>query len=109
MDAQPSLTLRLNGAVRAVIPRPNYNDSEPTTGDVDEEEGDLLEEVDKLLDKDSAIEQDQEDGLDWMFEAGETKSADTEYVFCPAPHRKPLLRLFTKHFCQTLSSLLPMI
>ncbi|KAJ7212431.1 hypothetical protein C8J57DRAFT_1539110 [Mycena rebaudengoi] len=109
MDAQPSLTLRLNGAVRAVIPRPNYNDSEPTTGDVDEEEGDLLEEVDKLLDKDSAMEQDQEDGPDWMFEAGETKSADPEYVFCPAPHRKPLLRLFTKHFCQTLSSLLPMI
>ncbi|KAL6303644.1 hypothetical protein BKA93DRAFT_734772, partial [Sparassis latifolia] len=28
------------------------------------------------------------------------KSADPTYVFCPVPHRKALLHLFTKHFCQ---------
>ncbi|KAJ7712000.1 hypothetical protein B0H14DRAFT_2228704, partial [Mycena olivaceomarginata] len=27
-------------------------------------------------------------------------SKDATYTFCPAPHRKPLLRLFTKNFCQ---------
>ncbi|KAJ7656863.1 hypothetical protein DFH06DRAFT_991405, partial [Mycena polygramma] len=35
-----------------------------------------------------------------MFEPGEKKSANPGYVFCPAPHRHPLLRIFTKHFCQ---------
>ncbi|RDX42198.1 hypothetical protein OH76DRAFT_1314939, partial [Lentinus brumalis] len=31
---------------------------------------------------------------------GEKRSVDPEYIFCPAPHRKQLLHLFTKHFCQ---------
>ncbi|KAJ7572871.1 hypothetical protein C8J56DRAFT_1138078, partial [Mycena floridula] len=35
-----------------------------------------------------------------MFEPEEKLSKDKSYVFCPAPHRKQLLRLFTKHFCQ---------
>ncbi|TDL13629.1 hypothetical protein BD410DRAFT_735091, partial [Rickenella mellea] len=35
-----------------------------------------------------------------MFDDGEEKSKDPDYVFCPAPHRKPILHLFTKHFCQ---------
>ncbi|KAF8960518.1 hypothetical protein BDZ97DRAFT_1301650 [Flammula alnicola] len=35
-----------------------------------------------------------------MFEEGETLSRDPDYVFCPAPHRKAILRLFTRHFCQ---------
>lgn len=45
-------------------------------------------------------EEESENGPDWMFEEGETSSKDPEYVFCPAPHRKQLLCLFTKHFCQ---------
>jgi len=35
-----------------------------------------------------------------MFEADEVTSKDPSYIFCPAPHRKQLLHLFTKHFCQ---------
>ncbi|KAJ7735150.1 hypothetical protein B0H16DRAFT_1327182, partial [Mycena metata] len=35
-----------------------------------------------------------------MFDDGEIKSADPLYVFCPAPHRRPLLHLFTRHFCR---------
>jgi len=35
-----------------------------------------------------------------MFEEGEVKSNDPSYVFCPAPHRKQILHMFTKHFCQ---------
>ncbi|KAJ7764471.1 hypothetical protein B0H14DRAFT_2403339 [Mycena olivaceomarginata] len=46
--------------------------------------------------------QDSEDGPDWLFEEGEKTSADPLYVFCPAPHRKQILRLFTRHFCQHL-------
>ena len=35
-----------------------------------------------------------------MFEEGETLSRDPDYIFCPAPHRKGILQLFTRHFCQ---------
>ncbi|KAF9474403.1 hypothetical protein BDN70DRAFT_842317, partial [Pholiota conissans] len=35
-----------------------------------------------------------------MFDQGETTSPDPSYTFCPAAHRKQLLQLFTKHFCQ---------
>ncbi|KAJ7823670.1 hypothetical protein B0H13DRAFT_2375936 [Mycena leptocephala] len=105
-DTQPSLTLRLNGTVRAIIPRPDYSSAatnevpEPESTE-DSLEGDLLEEVEQFLNKD--LYTDAEDGPDWMFEAGETKSADPLHVFCPAPHRKPLLRIFTKHFCSALN------
>jgi hypothetical protein len=67
----------------------------------DGEEGELSDEVDKFLDSglDSGDIEDGDDP-DWAFEDGETRSSDPAYVFCPAPHRKPLLHLFTKHFCQ---------
>ena len=35
-----------------------------------------------------------------MFDKDETISPDPNYVFCPAPHHKQILHLFTKHFCQ---------
>lgn len=106
VPVQPSL--RVNGTICAVNPRsgsssagedpedPVLNDERDATDP--NEKGDLLDEVERFLDKDSR--QDVEDGPDWMFEEGEMKSADPGYVFCPAPHRKPILRLFTKHFCQ---------
>lgn len=47
-----------------------------------------------------AEEVDAEDAPDWCFDDGEKRAADPDYVFCPAPHRKALLHLFTKHFCQ---------
>lgn len=69
--------------------------------DDDEEGGELVDEVEKFLDDTNDDEEmDAEDGPDWQFEEGETRSPNPLYVFCPAPHRKPILRLFTKHFCQ---------
>src|SRR5580700_6090881 len=64
----------------------------------DDEGGDLVDDVDKFLDKED--EEDEEDAPDWFFEEGEVKSPDPTYVFCPAPHRRQILHLFTKHFCQ---------
>ncbi|KLO05591.1 hypothetical protein SCHPADRAFT_988086, partial [Schizopora paradoxa] len=56
-------------------------------------------EVSKWLEK-GGEEMDEEDAPDWMFDAGEVKAKDPNYVFCPAPHRRQALRLFTKHYCQ---------
>jgi hypothetical protein len=73
--------------------------TEPLTqdwvSDEEDEEGDLADQVEKLDD-----DEDQEDGPDWMFDEGEILSNAPDYVFCPAAHRKQLLRMFTKHFCQ---------
>ncbi|THU75958.1 hypothetical protein K435DRAFT_706020 [Dendrothele bispora CBS 962.96] len=35
-----------------------------------------------------------------MFDDQEKRSKDPDYVFCPAAHRKQILHLFTRHFCQ---------
>ena len=65
----------------------------------DEGDGDDIQsKVKKFLDKDNG--QDSEDGPSWMFEEGETLSRDPDYIFCPAPHHKGILRLFTRHFRQ---------
>lgn len=58
----------------------------------------MLNEVDWEYERGGSV--DAEDGPDWMFEADEVTSKDPSYIFCPAPHRKQLLHLFTKHFCQ---------
>jgi len=97
------LALRLNGRVQAVLPLPaNYpNETTSPTGDDEEEEGgdnDLVDQVNRLIAGEN--DRDSEDGPDWMFEDGEKTSSNPDYVFCPVPHRKQLLHLFTKHFCQ---------
>ncbi|KAF8325049.1 uncharacterized protein EI90DRAFT_3157113 [Cantharellus anzutake] len=51
-------------------------------------------------DGDATDEADEEDAPDWMFEANETRSADPEYEFCPAVHRKQILLILTRHFCR---------
>lgn len=89
--------------MRAVVPRgPPLTWVEKPLEDEEHDgadsEGDLLQEVEEFLDKEN--DEDAEDGPDWMFDEGEKKSKDPIYTFCPAPHRKFLLRLFTKHFCQ---------
>ncbi len=63
------------------------------------EEGELQEQVAAFIGKEGE-ETDAEDAPDWCFEDGEVRSKDLKYVFCAAEHRKPLLHLFTKHFCQ---------
>lgn len=94
------LALRLNGRVQAVIPfnTPEVSlESDKDLDDFDDSDLTILDQVDKSI-NDNA--QDAEDGPDWMFEDGEKTSPDPDYVFCPAPHRKQILHLFTKHFCQ---------
>ncbi|KAG6808563.1 hypothetical protein H0H92_003721 [Tricholoma furcatifolium] len=67
----------------------------------DDDDNDLRQEVRGYYRKNKDVHaQDAEDGPDWMFDEEETPSNDSKYVFCPAPHRKQLLHLFTKHFCQ---------
>jgi hypothetical protein len=69
--------------------------------ELDDEE--LIEEVEDNLKKhlgNAEDDIDEEDAPDWVFEEGELRSRDPEYTFCPAPHRKQILRLFTKHFCK---------
>jgi len=64
--------------------------------DGDEEvDGDLYDQVSRL-----GEEKDSEDGPDWMFDEDETRSPDAQYIFCPAEHRRQILHMFTKHFCQ---------
>jgi len=117
----PRLVIRLNGVIQNVVPLPrrdgvsqesdNFNgvdsedvelDSDAEDGekhDSDGEEGELVSRVDRFY-KININEKDSKDGPDWMFNEDETTSKDPEYVFCPAPHRKQILHLFTKHFCQ---------
>lgn len=67
-----------------------------------DEEGELISKLDQWLesDLDSGMGDEDVDDPEWDYEDGETRVKDTTYVFCPAPHRKPILHLFTKHFCQ---------
>ncbi|KAJ6506038.1 hypothetical protein DFH09DRAFT_1101549 [Mycena vulgaris] len=75
---QPALTLRVNGTVQTVIP--HGVDSHPAPIESGVEDGDLLDEVDFFLGKNSITEQDAEDGPDWTFDEGGKKSADPSYI-----------------------------
>ena len=63
----------------------------------DEEEDEFDAQLSNITDD---AEEDREDGKPWEFETGEDVSKDKLYVFCPAPHRKQILLIFAKHFCQ---------
>ena len=65
--------------------------------DASDDEGDLDNQVKRFA---SDAEKDAEDGPDWMFDEDEQTSPNPDYIFCPAAHRKAILHLFTKHFCQ---------
>lgn len=69
-------------------------------GDLDSENdggGDLSQQIENAI-KDSHHNFDEDDAPEWLLEAGETKSKDPSYQFCPAPHRGAVLRLFIQHF-----------
>jgi hypothetical protein len=92
---KPRLTIRLKPLSSIV------HNAEPQSGsssDIDDEEEFLDDPAfNKLLDDD---ETDDDLGPDWMFDDDEKPTKDPNYVFCPAPHRKQILHLFTRHFCQ---------
>lgn len=75
-------------------PDGNEVQSEPDS----DETGDILGHLDSWLDHDKD-DSDSEDAPDWTFEENEVRSKDPAYVFCPAPHRHQILRLFATHFC----------
>ena len=68
------------------------------------DEGKLIDRLDKWpdsdLDSDLGGASDDENDLEQDFDEDETQVKDATYVFCPAPHQKQILHLFTKHFCQ---------
>ena len=62
----------------------------------EEEGGGLMEEVDKFLDTNPDTgdgDDDSEAASAEAWEEGETSPPHPEYVFCPFPHRKPILHL----------------
>ncbi|KAF9476024.1 hypothetical protein BDN70DRAFT_935408 [Pholiota conissans] len=94
------MTIRLNNRVQSVVSLPPTLNLTPNDEELDDdliEDDTLLDQFENLL---NGSEQDSEDGPDWMFDKEETTSSDPNYVFCPSSHRKQLLRLFMKHFCQ---------
>jgi hypothetical protein len=71
----------------------------------EEDSGDELDDIarddpDLKMFLDEECEEEYESGPEELFEEGEKKAKDPNYEFCPAIHRRQLLRLFTKHQCQ---------
>lgn len=108
----PTISVRLNGQ-RVALPVPhsliirlpvpllaNNASTEPTSDEDDNETPDDEDFMDRVERTIADAEDDSEDAPDWDFEEGETRSKDPEYIFCPAAHRKQLLKLFTSHFCR---------
>jgi hypothetical protein len=95
------VTINLNGQPKTVA---------TAEGDRLERLSDSLDELQRLLD---TLDDENEDlaenldAVDWFdgpaswFEPGETVfAADKNYVFCPAPHRRQILCIFIRHFCE---------
>lgn len=94
------LTIKINGALLQVIKAKGIAEPDPedarTAGSSDFDED--LGSDDGM--GDGIDEPTIEDGPDWMFDEGETTTKDKDYTFCPAPHRTPILHLFSRHFCR---------
>ena len=82
-------------------------------GELVDDEGKLIDQLDQWLASDSDCDLDSglgdeggsdENDPEWNFEEGKTWVKDTNYIFCPAPHQKQVLCLFTNHFWSTLPS-----
>ncbi|KAF7779001.1 hypothetical protein Agabi119p4_3346 [Agaricus bisporus var. burnettii] len=89
------LKISLGGVVQSIVRLPSNHADEY----LPEDDADILDEVDKLVNS-GRIDEESEDGPEWMFDHGEALSKDVSYAFCPAAHRHQLLHLFTSHFCQ---------
>jgi hypothetical protein len=100
--------LKVNGKIQSVVHLPNTvpdtaDTSNEPAEDIDDEFEDFEDELESFLENaedDREDDFDQEDGPNWQFEGNEKTSKSRYYVFCPAPHRRQLLKLFTRHFCQ---------
>ncbi|KAG6893775.1 hypothetical protein C0995_016150, partial [Termitomyces sp. Mi166 len=120
-SANPWLVICLNGVIPSLVPLPKSHsapdqssnhkehndqsilsviDCDDDSDSEDDDPNDLRKEVANYYKKGKGDETDTEDGPDWQFDDGEETSKDPKYVFCPVPHQKQLLHIFTKHFCQ---------
>ncbi|KAJ6458878.1 hypothetical protein C8R47DRAFT_1244886 [Mycena vitilis] len=106
----PTIKVRLGGELLPTAParpkiRINGNLVRVGNGDTDAELEAFVDSLDDN-DEDEDLEEDPDavdrlDGPASWFEPGETSFAtDRSYVFCPAPHRKQILRIFIRHFCE---------
>ncbi|KAJ7718501.1 hypothetical protein B0H14DRAFT_3011233 [Mycena olivaceomarginata] len=116
----PAVKLRFSGQTSEVSapPRPKViiklNNQPETarsaTNDQLDRLSDSLDDLERLLesldDDDEDLSEDfaavdRVDGPASWFEPGETVFAtNSSYVFCPAVHRKQILRIFIRHFCE---------
>ncbi|KAF5343906.1 hypothetical protein D9758_012133 [Tetrapyrgos nigripes] len=102
---KPRLFIRINGRTQPVHESPAPEPSGDILADLDEIDAEQDDEGTYTHDPEFSEffndnDTDSELGPDWMFGDDEKPSSDPKYVFCPAPHRKQLLHLFTRHFCQ---------
>ncbi|KAJ6602864.1 hypothetical protein DFH09DRAFT_810636, partial [Mycena vulgaris] len=108
--ARPKVIINLNGQ-----PKTAASAAGDATGEKQDRLDRLLNSLDdleRLLDSldDESENDDLADDLDAVdrfdgpaswFEPGETSFApDKNYTFCPAPHRRQILRIFIRHFCE---------
>ncbi|KAJ7300762.1 hypothetical protein DFH08DRAFT_979352 [Mycena albidolilacea] len=76
------------------------------TSEASADSNNTLESYLDSLDNDKDLNEDPDavnrwDGPASIFEPGETAFETTAtYIFCPAPHRKQLLQIFIRHFCE---------
>jgi hypothetical protein len=101
---KPRIVIRINNRPAEPSSEPSISLTTPAEREAEDEEldnefADLEEESARFFANADTIE--QEDVPDYMVEVGEKTSKDPDYQFCPAAHRKPLLHLFTKHYCQS--------
>ncbi|KAF5345200.1 hypothetical protein D9758_009722 [Tetrapyrgos nigripes] len=106
---KPRLVICINGKNQTIQ---SHSENEPDTPDVEPQSnpesssGDVKEEDYVVDDSEFSAffggdDTDDEFGPNWMFnDDSEKLSKDPGYVFCPSPHCKQLLHLFTHHFCQ---------
>src|ERR1700761_4020208 len=94
--SRPKIIIHLNGHL-VTAPQSKSGDSDEVLQYYvdsldDDDDDDLTEDPDAV---------DSWDGPASIFEPGETSFATTAtHIFCPAPHRKQILRIFVRHFCE---------
>lgn len=81
-----------------ITPDNTTNNLENPKNSDEEEGGGLMDKVYMFLDTDPDTGDTDDDSKPWI--EGEISPPHPEYVFCPSPHHKPILHLFTKYFCQ---------
>ncbi|KAJ7789988.1 hypothetical protein B0H14DRAFT_2941837 [Mycena olivaceomarginata] len=86
--SRPKIVIHLNGRLERA----------DTDSEASADSNNALESYLDSLDDD---EEDLDEDPDASRQPGETAFATTAtYAFCPAPHRKQLLRIFIRHFCE---------